>query len=289
MNACNHRFFFIDTDQDIIRLTGAGLSVTSALAANESPPEQLSTALDEIVELCKQRNVRLIVDAESQHFQEGIDQVTLELMNKYNRNGFAAIYNTYQCYLRSTPATIERHLAYASEKNFTLGLKIVRGAYILSEDRSLIHKTKQETDDAYNSIARGALRQQFGKFDSNRQDSMKFPSVNLFVCTHNRESVMAAQRLHRQRVIEGLPTIPVAFAQLQGMSDEVSFSLLQDKEWHKAGSDVFKCSTWGTLSECLGYLLRRAVENRDAVLRTTDEYKAVKKECWRRLKAIFVV
>ncbi|KAI9150483.1 Proline dehydrogenase 1 [Paramyrothecium foliicola] len=268
-----------------IKLTGAGFTVTSALAANEPPPQQLLNALDEIVEACRQRKIRLIIDAESQYFQKEIDQITLELMRKFNRNGFAAVFNTYQCYLKSTPATIAQHLASASELGFTLGLKIVRGAYILSENRCLIHETKQDTDDAYNGIARGALEQQLGGFDGNDPGSKPFPSVNLLVCTHNRESVIDAQRLHRERVSAGLPTIPVAFAQLHGMSDEVSFSLLQDKEWHKAGSDVFKCSTWGTLSECLAYLLRRAVENRDAVLRTTDEYSAVKRECWRRLKA----
>jgi hypothetical protein len=50
---------------------------------------------------------------------------------------------------------------------------------------------------------------------------------------------------------------------------------------------VFKCSTWGSMGECLAYLLRRATENRDAVLRTLDERDAVKQECRRRWKSMF--
>jgi hypothetical protein len=36
------------------------------------------------------------------------------------------------------------------------------------------------------------------------------------------------------------------------------------------------------MGECVGYLLRRAVENRDAVLRTKDEFTALRKEVKRR-------
>lgn len=240
-------------------------------------------ALDEICSRCKDRNVRILVDAESQHFQWGILRVSLDLMRKYNRDGYALIYNTYQAYLKSTPDTLSKHLAAAQKEGFTLGLKLVRGAYIASDERSLIHDTKEDTDNAYNSIAQGALKQTVGEFGS----TTPFPSVNLFLASHNRESVMAAHELHKQRLGAGLPTVPVGFAQLHGMSDEVSFSLLALK-----GSDgtpeVYKCSTWGGMGECLAYLLRRAIENRDAVLRTTDEYNALKSEVKRRVKGLFL-
>lgn len=239
-------------------------------------------ALDEIGTKCKERNVRILVDAESQHFQWGILRVTLDLMRKFNRDGYACVYNTYQAYLKSTSDTLAKHLAAAQQEGFTLGLKLVRGAYIASDERSLIHDTKENTDNAYNAIAQGALKQAIGDFGT----KTPFPSVNLFLASHNRESVVNAHQLHKQRVAAGLPTVPVGFAQLHGMSDEVSFSLLQLK-----GSDgtpeVYKCSTWGRMSECLAYLLRRAIENRDAVLRTSDEYNALKAECRRRLRGSF--
>ncbi|KAL3496993.1 FAD-linked oxidoreductase [Aspergillus germanicus] len=267
-----------------VKLTGAGPSVTEAFASNNVPPTQFLEALEEVSSRCKERGVRILVDAESQHFQWGILRVTLDLMRRYNRDGYALVYNTYQAYLKSTPETLSKHLTAAHQEGFTLGLKLVRGAYMASDKRSLIHNTKEDTDNAYNSIAQGALKQTIGDFGT----KTTFPSVNLFLASHNKESVMNAHHLHQQRTAAGLPTVPVGFAQLHGMSDEVSFSLLALK--NSSGlPEVYKCSTWGTMGECLAYLLRRAIENRDAVLRTTDEYNALKAEVRRRLGAVFSV
>jgi proline dehydrogenase len=244
-------------------------------------------ALDEVAMKCKDRDIQIIVDAESQRWQTGIARTTLELMRKYNTDGKAVIYNTYQAYLKATAASVAHHLAEAQRDRFTLGLKLVRGAYILSDDRALIHDTKQDTDDAYNGIAQGAIRQHIAEFGSEGPDAKPFPSVNLLLASHNRESVMSAHKLRQQRIAAGLPTVPVAFGQLHGMSDEVSFSLLAERDENQNPPEVLKCSTWGTMGECIGYLLRRAVENRDAVLRTKDEFTALKKEAWRRIKAPF--
>ncbi|KAJ5430291.1 Proline dehydrogenase [Penicillium cf. griseofulvum] len=267
-----------------VKLTGAGSKVTEAFAAGELPPQQMMDALDEVCTKAKDRKVRILVDAESQHFQKGISRVAVELMRKYNRDGYATIYNTYQAYLKSTPVTLANHLAVAKENGFTLGLKLVRGAYMATDERSLIHDTKEDTDNAYNMIAQGALRKNIGEFGD--KGSRDFPSVNLFLASHNRDSVVAAHQLHKHRVMSGLPTVPVRFAQLHGMSDEVSFSLLQMNDGDGT-PEVYKCSTWGGMGECLAYLLRRAIENRDAVLRTDSEYRALKKEVFRRAKSVF--
>jgi pyrroline-5-carboxylate reductase len=240
-------------------------------------------ALDEIGTKCKERNIQIIVDAESQHYQRGIARASLDMMRKFNTDGRVVVYNTYQAYLKSTQSLITSHLAEAEKDGFTLGLKLVRGAYMASDDRSLIHDTKQDTDDNYNGIAQGALRQQLGEYGISRP----FPSVKLFLASHNRESVISAQKLHEQRVAAGLPTVDVGFGQLHGMSDEISFSLLAEKGNKGQSPAVFKCSTWGSMSECIGYLMRRAVENRDAVLRTNDEYTALRKEAARRLRSVF--
>ncbi|KAL4911892.1 FAD-linked oxidoreductase-like protein [Aspergillus aurantiobrunneus] len=264
-----------------VKLTGAGPAVTQAFSTGALPPPQMLSALDEISSRCKDRGVRILVDAESHHFLSGILRVTLDLMRKYNTDGFARVYNTYQAYLKSTPETIAKHLAAASEEGFTLGLKLVRGAYIASDERSLIHDTKGDTDNAYNGIAQGALRKELGEFGHSRA----FPSVDLFLARHNKESVLAAHALHQQRLQDALPTVPVGLGQLHGMSDEVSFSLLRLKGGSEGDPKVYKCSTWGGLGECLAYLLRRAIENRDAVGRTGDEYRALKAEVARRVRA----
>ena len=110
-----------------------------------------------------------------------------------------------------------------------------------------------------------------------------FPSAMLLLASHNKESLVAAHELHQQRTKAQLPTVPVKFAQLHGMSDEVSFSLLKLKDDAGVAPEVYKCSTWGTLAECMAYLTRRGMENRDAASRTHDEYSALKTEAWRRL------
>lgn len=240
-------------------------------------------ALYEVADACKERQAKILVDAESQQVQWGIFKVGIDLMRRYNRDGYALIYNTYQGYLKSTKDTIAKHLALASDEGFTLGLKLVRGAYLATDTRALIHDTKQDTDDNYNSIAQGALRQELGEFGA--PNGRPFPSVNLILASHNKASVLAAHHLHQQRLKDGLPTVPVGYAQLQGMSDEVSFGLLQLGKEGGKGPEVYKCSTWGSLGECLAYLLRRALENRDAASRTVDEYSAMKSEAWRRVKA----
>lgn len=273
-------------DYIAFKLTGAGQAVAAALAADETLPSQMLEVLDELCIECKNRNISMIVDAETQDYQVSIDKVTLELMRKFNQDGTAVVYNTYQAYLKKTPRNVVDHLIEANKGGFTLGLKVVRGAYILSEDRSLIHDTKEDTDNAYNSIAQGALRRQLGNVRSHGPTSVQFPSVKLLLCSHNKESLTDALRLHQERVKNGLPTVPVAFAQLHGMSDAVSFSLLQLNTEGLPRPTVIKCSTWGTLRECLAYLLRRAVENKSAVMRTTDEHRALKQECWRRLGTV---
>lgn len=242
-------------------------------------------ALDDIVATSKGRGIKVIVDAESQDFQKAIDAVAVNLMRRYNRDGYAAIYNTYQAYLKSTAQNITDHLSEAREHGFTLGLKLVRGAYISTEQRSLVHDSKEDTDKAYDYIIQGAIQRRLEKFGGD--SCLPFPSVDLFLASHNKHSLLSALHMHRQMTRAGLPTVPIAFGQLHGMSDELSFALVHEKEEGETGPDVFKCSTWGRMGECLAYMMRRAAENRDAVLRTTDEYAAVKQECLKRLKKAF--
>ncbi|KAI1206252.1 pyrroline-5-carboxylate reductase [Annulohypoxylon truncatum] len=245
-----------------VKLTGAGPKVTQAFIEGLPPPQRFLDAIDEICAACKSRSIQVIIDAESQHFQKGITKVGLEMMRRFNRDNSAVVYNTYQAYLKKTPSLIAEHLEAASKDGFTLGLKLVRGAYLGSDDRSLIHDTKKDTDDAYNGIATGALRKQLGQFG--KGGGKPFPSVNLFLASHNRESVIGANRLHQERVKNGLPTIPVGFGQLHGMSDEVSFSLLAEKDENQTSPDVYKCSTWGSMGNLGTAIL-------DSLIGSTDE------------------
>ncbi|GAB1218539.1 hypothetical protein ATERTT37_007798 [Aspergillus terreus] len=197
-----------------LKLTGAGPAVTNAFSKGDLPPEQMLTALRDICTKCQEKGVRIIVDAESQNFQRGIARVTLDLMRTYNRNGSALVYNTYQAYLKAMPITLKAHLEAASQEGFTLGLKLVRGAYLATDERSLFHDTKEDTDLTYDTIAQGALRQELWEYGAQgNAHGKQFPSVNLFLASHNRKSLLAARQLHQQRLREQLPTVPVGFVE----------------------------------------------------------------------------
>ncbi|KAF7595022.1 proline dehydrogenase [Aspergillus hancockii] len=271
-----------------LKLTGAGPLVMQALTSNQPLPEQMMLALQDVCVRAIERNAGIFVDAEQQSVQFGIDVVALDLMRLYNQSGTAVVYNTYQAYLKSTPENLLSHLDIADKEGFTLGVKLVRGAYINSEPRHLINNTKSNTDDSYNTIAAGILSRQYGPFGKERS----FPSTELFLATHNKKSALAAGSLYKERLAIGQPTTKVQYGQLLGMADEVSCHLLQlyDDSSHaalKASPEVYKCLSWGTLEDCLSYLLRRAVENRDAVGRTKQEYLALRAEALRRMKNMF--
>lgn len=268
-----------------LKFTGAGRQALYALSRRLPPSEALASAIDGICQLAASRGVRLLFDAEQQALQPGIDDWTLEFMRKYNTPERAVVYGTYQAYLKATPTTLSRHLSAAREGGFTLGVKLVRGAYLGSDPRHLIHDTKADTDAAYDGIAEALLRRQWNG-QLRPQDAGKeaaFPNVNLVLATHNRDSVLKAQAILSEREIE----TEVAFAQLQGMADEVSCELVTAAKGTEKKPNAYKYLVWGSTGECMKYLLRRAHENRDAVQRTRSGRDAMRSELLRRFKCLF--
>jgi hypothetical protein len=269
-----------------LKFTGAGRQALYALSRSLPPSEALETAISGICRLAASRGVRLLFDAEQQALQPGIDAWTLEFMRRFNAADRAVVYGTYQAYLKSTPATLSRHLAAAHEGGFTLGVKLVRGAYLGSDPRHLIHDTKADTDAAYDGIAEALLRRQWNTTLRPQDQSNSFPNVNLVLATHNRDSVLKAQAIVSSKREAALTD--VAFAQLQGMADELSCQLVVTSNREAAEKPrAYKYLVWGSTGECMKYLLRRAQENRDAVQRTREGRDAMRSELVRRVKRFF--
>lgn len=247
-----------------------------------------------MIEICDQasrQNTRIWVDAEQQVFQNSIDAWTIDLMRKYNRNGRVLVYNTLQAYLKNTPKNITRHLSLAQKEGWGVGIKLVRGAYILIEERSLIHDTIEDTHAAYNNIVQGLLSKKYPDVS----ESEEFPHLQLFLASHNAHSIQRGYQTWKDRMQRGLPTIKLEIGQLQGMADEVSCGLVQmrqqvthpgsamseiQKEWYPR---AFKCLCWGRTRECVQFLVRRVVENRGSLDRTRVWLAGLKRELWRRV------
>jgi hypothetical protein len=197
------------------------------------------------------------------------------------------IYNTIQGYLKGSKANLDHHITLAAREGWTLGIKLVRGAYIEHEVRSLIHDTKQQTDQSYDLIADTLICR---RLPAEAKD-LQFPSAALFLATHNAASAAKAITTHQTRLQANHPTIPLECGQIQGMADELSCELVQNYERALSRSSMsevtvpkaFKCMTWGSVAECMGYLHRRAIENRGAVERTHHMVDALRQELWRRI------
>ncbi|KAM0302260.1 hypothetical protein ACHAPM_004251 [Fusarium culmorum] len=261
-----------------LKLSGAGRLALYNLSRNKNPSPHLSESLHKICDLARQRQVSLLVDAEHDVQQEGIDSWTMIYARRYNTDT-AIIYGTYQAYRIVTPTTISRHLAEAQKGDFTLGVKLVRGAYLGSDPRECFYDTKVETDNCYNSISESVLTRQWSPVVCGNGN---FPDTHLILATHNAVSVYKARAICSR----GEAKSGIVFAQLQGMADELGCELIQaDFGGSPVALPAYKYLVWGSTSECMKYLLRRTYENRDAVQRTNSGRKALWSELIRRFKS----
>lgn len=280
-------------DYMAIKYTGAGGKVAEALQTGARSPEQVTTALDELITSAKSKGTRVLIDAEEQVYQPTIDRWAVDLMRKYNRNGDAYVLNTYQAYLKCTPNVVRDHLRLAGQEGWTMGIKLVRGAYIMIEKRSLIHDTKPDTDACYDGVISDVLSRSSGDVKVDQ-----FPQVRLLAAGHNADSIRKATKLRKEMLKQGVNSGPLEFGQLYGMADHVSGELLAQAEAAKktegmsaeerqlredAAPRVLKCVNWGSVRECLGFLNRRAAENQGSTDRLLDGLEASKKELWARI------
>ncbi|KAJ9651415.1 proline dehydrogenase [Neophaeococcomyces mojaviensis] len=268
-----------------IKLTGAGQHVTQALMEGKPAPPEFVEAMNEICRGVAAKDCRIWIDAEQQALQSTIDSWTFDLMRQYNRGGKVLIYSTIQAYLKIAREKVQHQLQLAADEGWTLGIKLVRGAYIAADQRSKIHDTKADTDLSYNSIVDDLLRgQKFPVFDKN--SNLKF---ELLLCGHNSQTIRTAAKLAAELASAGKLKVVPEFAQLQGMADDIGCELLQISDDAVKNSSspafvpkVYKCLTWGSIQECMQYLTRRLVENRGAADRMKEGAVQLRQELKRR-------
>ena len=274
-----------------IKFTGAGPIATDALKNKQPMPEAIDEAVTAVCERASQKGVRAWFDAEQAMLQDTIDNWTIDLMRKYNKNGNVVVSNTIQAYLKSAPANVARHVKLASEEGWALGIKLVRGAYIGSDPRHLIHDTAQDTHNCFDKIASDLINMKVPEGSG----LSEHPKTLLFLATHNAHSVRNALTTYRERVADGKQSVQLEFGQLQGMADDVSSGLLEECRVAQEAAPgsanaiaprVYKYLTWGTLTECLGYLYRRALENKGVSERASHLARILGIELLQRFKDV---
>ncbi|TCK83671.1 proline dehydrogenase family protein [Albibacterium bauzanense] len=230
--------------------------------------EYIKLRIDRICKACFETDLQVLIDAEFSWIQDVIDNLALEMMQKYNREK-PIVFNTYQLYRHDKLTSLKNDFLLAQTNGFYLGAKLVRGAYMeIERERaqekeypSPIQSTKDAADRDYNEAILFCL---------DHLDRIAFMAG-----THNEESsLLLASEIDKQNLSRNHPGI--YFAQLLGMSDNLSFNL------SASGYNVAKYMPYGPVKAVMPYLLRRAQENTSVSGQTSRELNLIIKEIKRR-------
>jgi len=230
--------------------------------------ERVKERMYAICDLASEKGVGILLDAEETWIQDPIDRLAIELMAEYNKEK-VVVYNTYQLYRNDRLHFLQLSHKIAKEKNFKLGAKLVRGAYMEKERlrakeqgvASPIQIDKVATDKDFNDAAVFCIQ--------NKE------TISFILASHNEESnLKIAQLMIEKGIPAGDPH--VHFSQLYGMSDPISFNMA------KEGYNVSKYLPYGPIKDVIPYLMRRAEENSSVNGQTSRELLFIRQELARR-------
>ena len=226
---------------------------------------------ERLIRICKagaQKNVGVFIDAEETWIQDPIDVITILMMEQFNKSK-VVVYNTLQLYRHDRLQFLRDSYEAAVQRNFILGAKIVRGAYMEKERKraeqmnylSPIQPDKESTDKDFNEAIQFCIDH--------------IDRIGVVVASHNEYSNLLTTRLLQQKNLP-MNHSHVHFSQLYGMSDNITFNLA------RAGCHVSKYLPFGPINDVIPYLMRRAQENTSVKGQTGRELALIKKELKRR-------
>lgn len=224
--------------------------------------------IDAICSVANDYNLMILVDAEETWIQQPIDDLTDDMMEKYNKNK-VVVFNTFQMYCHAKIAFLIASYEKAKDKGYILGAKLVRGAYMEKERNrakemgypSPIQANKKACDNDYNAAVHFCMAHTY--------------QIATFIGTHNEDSCYIAANLMKDAGLAN-DTKKVYFAQLYGMSDNMTFNLAHE------GYQASKYLPYGPVKDVIPYLMRRAQENTSVKGQTGRELSLIKKELKRR-------
>ncbi|MCB0688511.1 MAG: proline dehydrogenase family protein, partial [Saprospiraceae bacterium] len=102
--------------------------------------DRYSRVQERVNRICNQAyetGMKIFIDAEESWIQEPIDRMVEDMMERYNKER-VVVYQTFQMYRKDRLPYLQRLFHIAREKQYVLGAKLVRGAYMEKErDRAL--------------------------------------------------------------------------------------------------------------------------------------------------------
>lgn len=262
----------------VFKATGVGaFSLFEKIQANEKLEAEEEAAFKKVKErvnrICAKAaayKIPVLIDAEETWIQNPVDDLAYAMMKQYNRTE-AIVFNTYQLYRTASLQNIKDAVADAEKNNYYVGAKVVRGAYMEKEREraaklgyeSPIQPTKEASDKAFNEAIQFCVE--------NRD------RIAVMCGSHNEYSNQLMAELMDKHGISHTDK-RFWFAQLYGMSDNISFNLA------KAGYNVAKYVPYGPVKSVMPYLLRRANENTSVAGQSSRELTLIRKELKRRKK-----
>lgn len=237
-------------------------------ASEQESFRKVEKRVEDICQRAFDCDVPILIDAEETWIQNPIDALAYSMMKKFNKEK-AIVFNTFQMYRTDTLSTLKNAFHYAAMGNYFLGVKLVRGAYMEKEREraeklgyeSPIQPTKDATDTNFDNGLAFCI--------DNKQ------RISLVCGSHNEYSnYYLALLMEKHSLKNNDPR--VWFAQLYGMSDNISFNLA------KAGYNVAKYVPYGPVRSVVPYLLRRASENTSVAGQSSRELSLIRKELKRR-------
>ncbi len=245
------------------------LAAVESLTDNEKEEwYKVRLRMQQVCEAGTKKNIGVLIDAEESWIQEPVDALTILMMDVFNKEK-AVIYNTIQLYRHDRLKFLKDSYTAATERDFILGIKLVRGAYMEKERNraaemnypSPIQPDKESCDKDFNAAVEYCIEHR--------------DKIAVIVASHNEFSnLYATQLLDKKNLAHHHPH--VHFSQLYGMSDNITFNLA------KSGCSVSKYLPFGPIKDVIPYLMRRAQENSSVSGQTGRELILIKKELQRR-------
>lgn len=247
--------------------------IQSGQALSEEEAAAFTKVKNRVDRICAKAfamNIPVLIDSEETWVQNPIDTLAYEMMVKYNR-AKPIVFNTFQMYRVDMLTNLREAFHAATMHNYFLGVKLVRGAYMEKEQARAasmgypnpIQPSKEATDDAFNKALTFCV--------DNKQ------RISIVCGSHNEYSNQYLALLMQKHSMKPNDE-RIWFAQLLGMSDNISFNLA------KAGYNVAKYVPYGPVESVMPYLLRRASENTSVAGQSSRELSLIRKELVRRKK-----